>query len=67
MILVTFSAQVRPAGKTDDARAMVPVKPLRGATVMVEAPTVPEMAVMVDGLALKLKSGDGTLLLKVAV
>jgi hypothetical protein len=66
-ILVKFSAQVRPAGEADDARLTVPVKPLRGATVMVEDPNVPAVVVMATGLGAMEKSGAATLLPNVAV
>ena len=55
-----MSVQVRPADETADARVMVPVKPLIGATVMVEDATDPAPVVMLVGLALMLKSGCDT-------
>lgn len=66
-MLVTFSVQVRPEEKPDDAKVTVPVKPLMGATVIVELLTVPALIVLVVGLALIVKLGGGTLLLKMAV
>ena len=47
---------VRPAGATDDVRATVPVKPLTGATVMVEAAAVLTVVVTAVGLAVTWKS-----------
>jgi len=48
--------QVRPAGETVEVRATVPVKPLIGATVIVEDAAVPATVVTVVGLAVTLKS-----------
>jgi len=47
---------VRPAGETDDVNATVPVKPLTGATVMVEVAAVPTLTLAVVGLAATVKS-----------
>ena len=46
---------VSPAGETDDVSATVPVKPLTGATVMVEAPVAPELTLMLVGEAVTVK------------
>ncbi len=48
--------QVRPAGATDDVSATVPVKPLTGATVIVDAPAPFTFIVIVVGLADIVKS-----------
>jgi len=47
---------VSPAGDTVDVSATVPVKPLTGATVIVEVPVAPAMAVTLVGLAATVKS-----------
>jgi len=47
---------VRPAGDTELVRATVPVKPLTGATVMVDVPLDPALTETVVGLALTVKS-----------
>jgi hypothetical protein len=57
VVLVGDSAQVRPVeGDTDDARAIVPVKPCRGVTAMVDAPEAPAKVVTDVGLAERAKS-----------
>lgn len=48
--------QVKPDGLTLEVRATVPVKPLIGATVMVEVPAVPAVVVTEVGLAVTEKS-----------
>lgn len=48
--------QVSPAGDTDDVSATVPVKPLTGATVIVDAAVPPEAMVTLVGLAATVKS-----------
>ena len=47
----------RPAGETVEVRATVPVKPFRGATVIVEVAVAPARAVTLVGLAVTVKSG----------
>lgn len=47
---------VSPAGETVDANATVPVKPLRGATVIVEVMAVPAFPATLVGLAVTVKS-----------
>ena len=49
--LIGVNVQVRPAGDTVEVRATVPVNPLTGATVMVEAAAAPELTLTVVGLA----------------
>jgi len=66
-MLVGFRVQVRPAGETDNVMVTVPVKPLTGATVMVELPAAPAVDCTLAGLVVMLKSDWDTLLLKVAV
>jgi hypothetical protein len=56
VILVGARVHVKPEGDTAEVRATVPVKPLRGATVMVEAAAAPARALMLVGLAVTLKS-----------
>ena len=48
--------QVRPAGETVEVRATVPVKPLTGATVIVELAAAPARTVTLVGLAVTVKS-----------
>ena len=55
-MLLGVRVQVRPAGETEEVRATVPVKPLIGATVIVEDAAVPATVVTVVGLAVTLKS-----------
>jgi len=55
-ILVGVRVQVRPAGETDDVSATVPVKPLTGATVIVEVAATPTLTLAVVGLAVTVKS-----------
>ena len=55
-MLVGLKVQVKPAGETDDVRATVPVKPLTGATVIVEVAAVPAVVVTAVGLAATVKS-----------
>ena len=47
---------VRPAGDTELVRATVPVKPLTGATVIVEVAATPALVATLVGLAVTLKS-----------
>jgi hypothetical protein len=55
-MLVGVRVQVRPAGETEEVRATVPVKPLIGATVMVDVAAVPTSTLAVVGLAVTEKS-----------
>jgi hypothetical protein len=55
-MLVGLNVQVKPAGATDEVRATVPVKPLTGATVIVDVAAVPAGAVTAVGLAVTVKS-----------
>ena len=48
--------QVRPAGETVEVIATVPVKPLTGATVIVELAAAPARTVTLVGLAVTVKS-----------
>jgi hypothetical protein len=50
-ILVTLRVQVKPAGETAEDRVTVPVNPLTGVTVMVEAAAAFAKAVTLVGLA----------------
>ena len=47
---------VRPAGATEEVKVTVPVKPWRGATVIVEVAAVPAVVVTLVGLAVTEKS-----------
>jgi hypothetical protein len=55
-MLAGVRVQVKPAGETALVRATVPVKPLIGATVIVEVAAVPAVVVTEVGLAETLKS-----------
>src|SRR6266581_1712289 len=55
------SVHVRPAGATVLVRVTVPVKPLTGATVMVEVAATPTFTLALVGLAVTVKSGMATL------
>lgn len=55
-ILAGVRVQVRPAGETLEVNATVPVKPLIGATVIVEVAAVPTLTLAVVGLAATVKS-----------
>src|SRR5690242_15018298 len=55
-MLLGESVHVRPEGETDEVRATVPVNPLTGATVIVEAAAVPTVVVTELGLAVNVKS-----------
>jgi len=56
-MLLGVRVQVRPAtGAIEEVRATVPVKPLSGATVMVEVAAVPALTVRAVGLAATVKS-----------
>ncbi len=59
--------QVSPAGLTDDVRATVPVKPLTGATVIVEVAAVPAGVVTAVGAAATVKSVTATATVAVCV
>ena len=48
--------QVKPVGDTVAASATVPVKPLTGATVIVDVPEPPDAKLMLVGLAVTVKS-----------
>jgi len=61
-MLLGVRVQVKPvAGDIEDDSATVPVKPFTGATVIVEVPAVPALAVTLVGLAVTEKSGTATL------
>ena len=55
-MLVGVRVQVRPAGETAEVSATVPVKPLTGATVIVEVPVAPTLTGTLVGLAITVKS-----------
>ncbi len=55
------SVHARPAGDTVLVRVTVPVKPLIGATVMVEVAATPTFTLALVGLAVTVKSGMATL------
>jgi len=55
-MLLGVRVQVSPAGDTELASATVPVKPLTGATVIVEDAAVPTVVVTAVGLAATVKS-----------
>lgn len=60
IILVEDRVQVRPVvGKIVSARPTVPVKPFKGARVIVEVPAMPTIADTDVGLAAIVKSGAG--------
>jgi len=61
VMLDGVSVHVIPAGETDEVRATVPVKPLIGATVIVEVPATPALTATVVGLAVTEKSATATL------
>ena len=58
---------VGPVGETDVVSVMVPLKPLMLAKVRVDVAHEPAGIARLEGLAVMEKSGDGTLLLKLAV
>ena len=60
-ILDGLRVQVNPAGETADVRVTVPVKPLIGATVIVEVPAAPARTVTLVGEAVTEKSATATL------
>ena len=64
--LVGLNAQVRPAGAEASVRVTVPVKPLTGATVIVEVADVPTLTVTLVGLAFTVKSTTWKRMLLVA-
>src|SRR5256884_9419000 len=55
------SVHARPAGDTALVRVTVPVKPLTGATVMVDVTATPTFTLTLVGLAVTVKSGMATL------
>ena len=55
-MLAGVKVQVKPAGETELVSATVPVNPLTGATVMVEAAAVLTVVVTAVGLAATVKS-----------
>jgi len=55
-MLVGLRVQDKPAGATSLVSATVPVKPLTGATVIVEAPATPALTVTLVGDAVMVKS-----------
>ncbi len=55
-MLVGLKVHVSPAGETDEVSATVPVKPLTGATVMVEVAAVPALTATAVGLPVTEKS-----------
>ena len=55
-MLVGVRVQVSPAGETVEVRATVPVKPLTGATVIVEVALAPARALTLVGAAVTVKS-----------
>jgi hypothetical protein len=57
-ILVEDKVQTRSVVLVVSARVTVPVKPLRGATDMVEVPLAPALNVPLVGLPEMVKSGD---------
>lgn len=59
-MLVGLRVHVSPAGETAEVRATVPVKPLTGATVIVDVAGVPVVAVTDVGLAVTEKSVTAT-------
>jgi hypothetical protein len=58
VMLVGLREQVRLVEFVVEARLTVPVKPLRGAMVIVELPSTPKLTVELVGLAVIVKSGD---------
>ncbi len=55
-MLLGVRVHVRPAGATEEVKVTVPVKPWRGATVIVEVAAVPAVVVTLVGLAVTEKS-----------
>ena len=55
-MLLGVRVQVRPAGATVEVRVTVPVKPFRGATVIVEEAETPAREVTLVGAAVTVKS-----------
>ena len=55
-MLVGLRVQVKPAGDTELVRATVPVKPLTGATVIVDVAAVPALTLTLTGFAVTVKS-----------
>jgi hypothetical protein len=64
-MLAGVRVQVRPAGETELVSATVPVKPLTGATVIVEIAESPAFAVRLVGLAVIVKSMTLTVMVPV--
>ena len=57
MMLRGVKAQAKPvAGDIEDVRATVPVKPVTGATVIVELPATAALIVRLVGAATRVKS-----------
>jgi len=63
--LAGVRVHVRPAGETLEVNATVPVKPLTGATVIVEVAAVPTLTLAVVGLAATVKSVTITVIVAV--
>jgi hypothetical protein len=55
-MLAGLRVQVGPAGDTDEDNVTVPVKPLTGATVIVEVPATPGLTATLVGEAVTVKS-----------
>jgi hypothetical protein len=56
-MLVGVRLQVKPvAGDIEEDRATVPVKPFRGATLIVDGPATPALTVRLVGAAATVKS-----------
>ena len=55
-MLLGVRVHVRPAGATEEVKVTVPVKPWRGATVIVDVAAVPAVVVTLIGLAVTEKS-----------
>jgi len=66
-MLLGVRVQVKPAGETDDVNATVPVNPLTGATVMVEAAAALTVVVTAVGAAATVKSVTATVTVAVWV
>jgi len=54
--LAGLKVQGRPGGDEVEFSVTVPVKPLTGATIMTEVAVPPELAAMLAGLAVNVKS-----------
>jgi hypothetical protein len=64
-MLAGVRVQVRPAGETELVSVTVPVKPLTGATVIVEIAESPTFTVRLVGLAVIVKSTTLTVMVPV--